>query len=199
MLEEYTGAGHVRCLSSCTAALTLGMKVLGVGPGDEVIVPAMTFVASANAVEHTGATPVLVDSDPDTGLMSLDAAERAIGERTKAIMAVHLAGRPIDMDRLNALRDAHGLVIIEDAAHALGAEWGGARIGTHGNLTAYSFYVTKNITTIEGGAVATDDPDVAAEDRAAGPPRAVASAPGSDSRIAASGTTRSWTPASNTT
>jgi len=134
MLEEYIGARHVRCLSSCTAALTLGMKVLGVGPGDEVIVPAMTFVASANAVEHTGATPVLVDSDPDTGLLSLDATERAIGERTKAIMAVHLAGRPMDMDRLNALRDAHGLVVIEDAAHALGAEW--ARVGSAPTATS---------------------------------------------------------------
>ncbi len=161
MLEEYAGVEHVRCLSSCTAALILGMKVLGVGPGDEVIVPALTFVASANAVEHTGATPILVDSDPATGLMSLDAAERAIGERTKAIMAVHLAGRPVDMDRLNAIRDEHGLLVIEDAAHALGAEWGGARIGSHGNLTAYSFYVTKNITTIEGGAVATNDAEVA--------------------------------------
>lgn len=162
-LEEYVGVEHVRCLSSCTAALTLGMKVLGVGPGDEVIVPAMTFVASANAVEHAGATPVFVDSDPGTGLMCLDAVERAIGGRTRAIMAVHLAGRPLDMDRLNAIRDAHGLLVIEDAAHALGAEWGGRRIGAHGNLTAYSFYVTKNITTIEGGAVATDDPEVAAE------------------------------------
>lgn len=163
MLEAYTDIEHARCVSSCTAALILGMKVLGVGPGDEVIVPAMTFVASANAIEHSGATPVFVDSDPGTGLMSLDAAEAAIGPRTKAIMAVHFAGRPIDMDRLNALRDRHGLLIIEDAAHALGAEWNSRRIGAHGNLTAYSFYVTKNITTIEGGAVVTDDPEVAAE------------------------------------
>jgi len=162
MLEEYIGAPHVRCVSSCTAALILGMKVLGVGPGDEVIVPSMTFVASANAVEHTGARAVLVDSEPDTGLIDLDAAEAAIGPRTKAIMPVHLAGRPIDMDRVNALRDRHGIAVIEDAAHALGAEWRGKPIGSHGNLTAYSFYVTKNLTTIEGGALATDDPEVAA-------------------------------------
>ena len=161
MLEDYVGVENVRCVSSCTAALTLGMDALGVGPGDEVIVPAMTFVASANAIEHTGATPVFVDSEPGTALMSLDAVEASVGDRTKAVMAVHLAGRPLDMDRLNALRDRHGLLIIEDAAHALGAEWGSAKIGAHGNLTAYSFYVTKNVTTIEGGAVATDEPELA--------------------------------------
>jgi dTDP-4-amino-4,6-dideoxygalactose transaminase len=163
LLADYVGVENVRCVSSCTAALFLGMDLLGVGPGDEVIVPAMTFVASANAVEHTGATPVLVDSEPLTGLIDLDAAEAAIGERTKAIMPVHLAGRPIDMDRLNALRDRHGLFVVEDAAHAIGAEWGGRQIGAHGNLAAYSFYVTKNITTIEGGALATDDGQLAAE------------------------------------
>jgi dTDP-4-amino-4,6-dideoxygalactose transaminase len=161
LLEQYTGAGHARCVSSCTAALILGMRVIGVGPGDEVIVPAMTFIASPNAIEHVGATPVFVDSDPATGLMDLDAVEDAIGDRTKAVMPVHLGGHPLDMDRLNVLRDAHGLLIVEDAAHALGAEWGGRRIGTHGNLTAYSFYVTKNITTIEGGAIVTEDLEVA--------------------------------------
>src|SRR4051794_38303740 len=162
MLADYIGAEHVRCVSSCTAALILAMRVLGVGPGDEVIVPAMTFVASANAVEHAGATPVFVDCEAGTGLIDLDATEAAIGERTKAIMPVHLAGRPVDMDRLNAIRDRHHLLVIEDAAHALGAEWRGARLGAHGNTTAYSFYVTKNITTIEGGAVATADAEVAA-------------------------------------
>jgi dTDP-4-amino-4,6-dideoxygalactose transaminase len=163
MLEEYVGVPHVRCLHSCTAALILGMQVLGVGPGDEVIVPAMTFVASANAVEHTGAVPVFVDCEPVTGLIDLDATEAAITERTRAIMPVHLAGRPVDLDRLNALRDRHRLHIVEDAAHAIGAEWRGRRIGSHGNLAAFSFYVTKNITTIEGGALATDDPEIAAE------------------------------------
>lgn len=163
MLEEYVGVPHVRCVSSCTAALVLGMKALGVGPGDEVIVPSMTFVASANAVEHTGATPVLVDCEPLTGLLDLDAAEAAITERTRAIMPVHMAGRPLDMERMCGLRDRHGLLVVEDAAHALGAEWAGTRIGSHGNLTAYSFYVTKNLTTIEGGALATDDIEVAQE------------------------------------
>jgi dTDP-4-amino-4,6-dideoxygalactose transaminase len=162
MLSEYVGAPFARCVSSCTAALILAMRVLGIGRGDEVLVPAMTFVASANAVQHAGATPVLIDSDPTTGLLDLDAAEAAIGPRTRAIMPVHLAGRPVDLDRVNALRDHHGLVVIEDAAHAIGAEWHGQRIGTLGNLTAFSFYVTKNITTVEGGALVTEDPDLAA-------------------------------------
>lgn len=163
MLEQYVGVTHVRCVSSCTAALTLGMRALGVGPGDEVIVPAMTFVASANAVVHAGATPVLVDSEPGTGLIDLDAAEAAITPRTKAMMPVHLAGRPVNMDRLNAIRDKYGLLIVEDAAHAIGASWRGTSIGAHGNLTAYSFYVTKNITTGEGGALATENADLAAD------------------------------------
>jgi len=150
-------------VSSCTAALILSLRVLGIGPGDEVLVPAMTFVASANAVEHAGATPVLVDSASDgTGLIDLDAAEAAITPRTRAIMPVHLAGRPVDMDRLTAIRDEHKLLVIEDAAHALGAEWRGRKIGAFGNLAAFSFYVTKNVTTIEGGALVTEDPVLAA-------------------------------------
>lgn len=161
MLSEYVGVGHTRCLSSCTAALILSLRVLGIGPGDEVLVPAMTFVASANAIEHAGATPILVDSEPGTGLIDLDRAQDAITARTKAIMPVHLAGRPVDMDRLNRLRDEHGLKVIEDAAHALGARWRGRRIGAFGNLTAFSFYVTKNVTTIEGGALVTEEPALA--------------------------------------
>jgi dTDP-4-amino-4,6-dideoxygalactose transaminase len=163
MVADYVGAPYARCLSSCTAALILSMEVLGIGPGDEVLVPAMTFVASANAVEHAGATPILVDSDPATGLIDLDAAEGAVTTRTRAVMPVHLAGRPVDMDRLNAFRDRHGLRVIEDAAHAIGAEWHGRRIGAFGNVAAFSFYVTKNISTIEGGALVTDSEAVAEE------------------------------------
>jgi len=162
-LAEYVDVPQCRCVSSCTAALILSLQVLGIGPGDEVLVPAMTFVASANAVEHAGATPVLVDSVPSTGLIDFDAAEAAITPRTRAIMPVHLAGRPVDMDRLAAFRDRHGVFVIEDAAHALGAEWRGRKIGSLGNLAAFSFYVTKNITTIEGGALVTEDPEIAAE------------------------------------
>jgi dTDP-4-amino-4,6-dideoxygalactose transaminase len=163
MLEEYVGVDHVRCLSSCTAGLILSLRALGVGPGDEVLVPSMTFVASANAVEQVGARPVLVDSIEDTGLMDLDAAEAAVGPRTKAIMVVHLAGRPVDLDRVAALADRHELHVIEDAAHAIGAEWRGRRIGAHGNITCFSFYATKNVTTAEGGAVATPDRELADE------------------------------------
>jgi dTDP-4-amino-4,6-dideoxygalactose transaminase len=163
MIAEYVGVSYCRCLSSCTAALILSLQVLGIGPGDEVLVPAMTFVASANAVEHARATPVLVDADRQTGLIDLDAAEAQITDRTRAIMPVHLAGRPVDLDRLAEMRERHGLAVVEDAAHAIGAEWGGRRIGSHGNLAAFSFYVTKNITTIEGGALLTDDAEVAEE------------------------------------
>jgi dTDP-4-amino-4,6-dideoxygalactose transaminase len=163
MLEEYVGVEHVRCVSSCTAGLILSLRALGVGPGDEVLVPSMTFVASANAVEQVGARPVLVDSVEDTGLMDLDAAEAAVGPRTRAIMVVHLAGRPVDIDRVAALAERHELRVIEDAAHAIGAEWRGRRIGAHGNVTCFSFYATKNVTTAEGGAVATPDAALADE------------------------------------
>ncbi len=163
MLADYVGTAHCRCLSSCTAALILAMEVLGIGPGDEVLVPAMTFVASANAVEHAGATPVLVDSEPGTGLIDLAAAEAAVTPRTRAIMPVHLAGRPVDMDRLLDLAARYELLVVEDAAHALGAQWHGRQIGSFGNVTAFSFYVTKNITTIEGGALVTGDAEIAQE------------------------------------
>jgi len=163
MLSEYLNVPYARCVSSCTAALILSMDALGIGPGDEVLVPAMTFVASANAVEHAGATPVLVDSEPGTGLIDLDAAEAAITPRTRALMPVHLAGRPMNMERVNALRDRYRLQVVEDAAHAIGAEWHGRRIGGFGNVAAFSFYVTKNITTIEGGLLLTEVPELAAE------------------------------------
>jgi dTDP-4-amino-4,6-dideoxygalactose transaminase len=162
-LEAALGDVEVRCVASCTAALSLALRVSGIGPGDEVLVPAMTFVATANVVEDAGATPVFVDSEPGTGLMDLAAARAAITPRTRAIMPVHLAGRPVDLDALARLRDDHGLVVVEDAAHALGTSWGGRPIGTHGNLTAFSFYATKNITTAEGGALATLNPCLAGE------------------------------------
>jgi dTDP-4-amino-4,6-dideoxygalactose transaminase len=161
MLADYLHAKHVRCVSSCTAALFLALKSLDIGPGDEVLIPAMTFVATANAIEHTGARPVLVDVEPISGLMNLDAAGSAVNERTRAIMPVHLYGRPLDMDRLNAWRDRYNIPVVEDAAHAIGARWRERPIGAFGNLTAFSFYPTKNITTIEGGALVTDDGVVA--------------------------------------
>jgi dTDP-4-amino-4,6-dideoxygalactose transaminase len=160
-LEQRLAPSTVRCLSSATAGLLLGLKLAGVGRGDEVLVPTLTFAACANVVEQLGATPVFVDSEPGTGLLDLDLAERLIGPRTKALMPVHLGGRPVDMDRVNAIRDRTGVAIVEDAAHAIGAEWAGRPVGSHGNLTAFSFHASKVITTIEGGAIALPDPDLA--------------------------------------
>jgi dTDP-4-amino-4,6-dideoxygalactose transaminase len=152
-LGEYVRAPHVRCLSSCTASLYLALKVAGVTSGDEVITPAMTFLATPNAVEHIGATPVLVDVEPGTGLIDLAAAEASVTSRTRAVIPVHMAGRPVDLDALGAFAAHHGLTVIEDAAHAIGAEWAGRRVGAHGNLVAFSFYANKNVSTGEGGAL----------------------------------------------
>src|SRR3989440_2353921 len=151
MLEAYIGVEHVRCVSSCTAALILSLRALGVGPGDEVLVPTMTFVASANAVEQVGARPVLVDSVEETGLLDLNAAEAAVSPRTRAIMVVHLAGRPVDLDRVAALAGRHRLHVIEDAAHAIGAEWRGGGGGAPGNGTCVSVCAPKDVTPPAGG------------------------------------------------
>lgn len=156
-LASYLDAAHVRCLSSCTAGLTIALRMLEVGPGDEVLVPSMTFVSCANAVEHLGARPVFVDSDPATGLIDVGHAESLVSDRTKALMPVHLAGHPVDLSAVNALRDRYGIAVIEDAAHAIGARWLGRPIGSHGNLASFSFHATKNITTFEGGALAFPD------------------------------------------
>jgi dTDP-4-amino-4,6-dideoxygalactose transaminase len=153
LLEDRLEARHVRCVASCTSALFLAMRCGGIGPGNEVLLPAITFVACANAIEQLGATPVLVDVDPATGLIDLDHAEAMVGPRTRALMAVHLGGRPVDIERLNALRDRYGLLVVEDAAHAIGAAWGERPLGAHGNPTAFSFHAAKNMTTIEGGAL----------------------------------------------
>ena len=169
--------------SSCTAALILGMKALGLGPGDEVIVPAMTFVASANAVEHAGATPVLVDCEPGTGLIDLDAAEARDHRADEGDHARSIS--PAARSTWTAstrCATSTGSLVIEDAAHALGAEWRGRRIGSLGNLTAYSFYVTKNITTIEGGALASADDAVVASEVERLAFTGSASAPGSATR-----------------
>ncbi len=151
----YVGApgGTSLMLSSCTAGLHVALEALGVGPGDEVIVPSLTFVATANAVEHAGATPVLVDVSPDTLCLDPEATEAAIGPRTKALMPVHYAGHPADLDALDALAERHGLHLVEDAAHAVPTEHRGTRIGSRPNLAAFSFYATKNLTTAEGGAL----------------------------------------------
>jgi dTDP-4-amino-4,6-dideoxygalactose transaminase len=157
-LERYLRAPYVRCLASCTAGLYLALRLAGVEPGDEVLMPTMTFVSCANAIEHLGARPVFVDSEPDTGLIDLDHAATLVTGATKAIVAVHLGGHPLDMDELNAFRDRHGLAVIEDAAHAIGANWRGRPIGSHGNPAAFSFHATKNMSTFEGGALTLTEP-----------------------------------------
>jgi dTDP-4-amino-4,6-dideoxygalactose transaminase len=160
-LEQRLAPAHVRCLSSATAGLLLGLKLAGVGPGDEVLVPTLTFAACPNVVEQLGARPVFVDSEAATGLIDLEQAEALAGPRTRALMPVHLGGRPMDLDRVNALRDRLGIAVVEDGAHAVGAEWAGAPVGSHGNAVAFSFHASKNITTIEGGAIALPDAESA--------------------------------------
>lgn len=160
-LEQRLAPACVRCLSSATAGLLLGLRLAGVGRGDEVLLPTLTFAACANAVEQLGGRPVFVDSEPATGLMNLDLVEAMIGPRTKAVMPVHLGGRPIDLDRLNTIRDSSGVAVVEDGAHAIGAEWAGIGIGAHGNAVAFSFHATKNLTTIEGGAIALPSRELA--------------------------------------
>lgn len=154
---EAVDAPHAIAVSSCTAALHLSLVVAGVSPGDEVIVPAMTFAASATAVEHAHGTPVFCDVDPTTLLIDLEDCERRITERTKAIVPVHFGGLPVDMDALGALAARHGLVIVDDAAHAVGATLDGRPVGSFDSLGCFSFYPNKNITTVEGGMVTTRD------------------------------------------
>jgi dTDP-4-amino-4,6-dideoxygalactose transaminase len=158
---------HAVGVGSGTAALTLALEALGIGPGDEVIVPAHTFIASALAVIHAGATPVLCDVLADTGLIDAAAAEAAVGERTAAIMAVHLYGQACDMEAIGALASRHGIAVVEDAAQAHGARWDGRRCGSLATIACFSFYPTKNLGALgDGGAVCTADGDLAARVRA---------------------------------
>lgn len=157
----YTGAKYALATSSGTAALHLAMVTSGVGAGDEVITTPMTFCATANAIIHTGATPVFADCKKDDMNIDPAAIEASITPRTKAILPVHFAGRPCDMDEIEAIAKRHGLFVIEDAAHATESVYRGRKIGTLSKLSCFSFYVTKNMTTGEGGMVTTDDPDLA--------------------------------------
>ena len=158
---EYTGAKHAVALNSCTAGLHLALDTLGIGPGDEVITTAMTFAATANVVCHVGATPVFIDIEPLTMNMDPAALEAAITPRTKAIMPVHFAGRPCDMDAIMAIARKHGLKVVEDAAHATETWYHGKKVGTIGDIAAFSFYSTKNIVTGEGGMITTNDAEIA--------------------------------------
>ncbi len=159
-LSDYIGGRPVLAFSHATGALEESLRALGIGPGDEVIVPDMTFAATLNVVYRVGATPVLVDVDFATRNLDAERVKAALGPRTRAIVPVHYAGFAVDMDPLNALAAAHGLRVVEDAAHAIGTTYKGRRIGSFGDVICFSFHANKNLTTIEGGAVATADETV---------------------------------------
>ncbi len=160
------GAGDAVATTSCTTALHLALYASGVRPGDEVIVPSLSFIATANAVWHCGATPVFADIDPLTLNLDPDDVERRLTPRTKAVMPVHQVGLPADMDRFLDLRERHGLVVVEDAACAIGALYRGRPIGSHGPLACFSFHPRKVITCGEGGMIAVHEPQVAERLRA---------------------------------
>lgn len=159
--SDYVGAPRGVALNSCTAGLHLSLVVSGIGPGDEVITTPYTFPASVNAIMHAGAEPVFADVDRTTQNVIPELILEALTPRTKAVLPVHMAGRPCNMDAIGEIATEHGLVVIEDAAHAIGAEYHGRRIGSISPLTCFSFYATKNITTAEGGMVTTSSDDVA--------------------------------------
>ncbi len=151
----YRKATHAIAVHSCTAALHLSLLGLELEPGDEVITPALTFAATANAIIHAGATPVLADVDPVSMNIDLADVRRKLSPRTKALLPVHFAGRPCDMDALCAFTKEHDLKMVEDCAHAIEAEYKGRPLGTFGDFGCFSFYVTKNMTTGEGGMILT--------------------------------------------
>lgn len=164
-LAEFVGAREAVAVSSGTAALHAAMDAASLGQGDEVIVPAMTFVATANAAVFQGATPVFADVQPDTLLIDPESVAVKITPRTRAIVPVDYAGQPCDYEALSALARRHGLLLIDDACHALGAMDRGRKIGALGDLTAFSFHPAKHLTTGEGGMITTDDPELAARMR----------------------------------
>jgi dTDP-4-amino-4,6-dideoxygalactose transaminase len=159
---EFKGAKHAIALNSCTASLHLSMHAAGIGPGDEVITTPMTFCATINAIIHCGATPVLADCDRETMNISPEEIEKKITAKTKAILPVHFAGRCCEMDKIIEIAQQYDLIVIEDCAHAIESEYHGVKAGKFGDIACFSFYVTKNVVTGEGGMVITD------EDRFAG-------------------------------
>lgn len=159
--SNYLGRGHAIAVSNGTVALQLGLTALGIGRGDEVIVPDFTFGASLNAIIHAGATPVLADVDPQTWTMDLTALAKLITPRTKAVLPVHIYGQPAQLDEICALASEHGIRVIEDCAEALGATYKDRRVGLHGDCGCFSFFANKSITTGEGGMVVFKDAEVA--------------------------------------
>lgn len=157
----YTGAAHAQAVNSCTSALHLALAVSGVGEGDEVLVPTMTFAATGETVLYLNARPVLVDCSPESFHVDVGELEKAITPKTKAIVPVHYSGYPCDMDAILELAERHGLTVVEDAAHAFPTSYKGRMIGTIGHLTCFSFYATKTLTTGEGGMITTDNSEYA--------------------------------------
>ena len=160
LFAERLGARHAVAVTSCTGALHLSLIALGVGPGTEVITTPMTFIATATAIMESGAKPVFIDVEPETGNLDTSLIEAAITERTRAIMPVHLYGQMCDMKELREVADRHGLFIVEDAAHCVEGTRDGVRPGQLSNTACFSFYATKNLTCGEGGAVITDDDEL---------------------------------------
>jgi dTDP-4-amino-4,6-dideoxygalactose transaminase len=161
-LKGYLGGEReVMVMTSGTAALELALEACGIGEGDEVIVPAMTFASTANVVLRVGATPVFVDVDLRSRNILIDQAEAAITDKTRAIMPVHFSGLPVEHKPLYELARRHNLRVIEDAAHAIGSAWSDDRVGSLGDMVCFSFHPNKNMTTIEGGALVVADPDEA--------------------------------------
>ena len=158
---QQVGAQHAVAVSSGTAALHAAMFAIDIGPGDEVIVPAMTFAASANCVVFQGGTPVFSDVEPDTLLIDPIDVERKITKNTKAVIAVDYAGQPCDYDALRKITDRHGIALVDDACHALGASYKNDPVGSIADLSAFSFHPVKHITTGEGGMISTNDTDLA--------------------------------------
>ena len=161
LFAEYVGVENAVTASNGTTALHLILRALGIGPGDQVIVPTLTYVATANAVRFEGGEPVFVDCDPDDWNMTVEDVQGAITSRTRAVMAVHLYGSVVDMGSLGELCRSHGISLIEDAAEALGTEYRGTKAGALADVAAFSFFGNKTITTGEGGMVTTDDAELA--------------------------------------
>ena len=161
LFADYIGCKHAVGLNSCTAGLHLALVSLGVGPGDEVITTPITFAATANVIIHQGARPVFVDVEPETLNIDARQIENRLTERTKVILPVHLYGHPCDMDVILRLAQKHSVAVVEDAAHAVESEHHGRKVGSIGDLTAFSFYATKNMTTGEGGMLTTNRDDLA--------------------------------------
>ena len=155
--SKFVQTKYAKALNSCTAGLHLAQIAAGVGRGDEVITTPLTFASTANVILHVGAKPIFVDVDIQTGNIDVEKIEKKITKKTKAIIPVHLHGRPVEMNPVLKTARKHKLTIIEDAAHAAGASYKGKKIGSIGDMTAFSFYVTKNIVTGEGGMVTTDN------------------------------------------